>query len=355
MPHASETPDSFSIESSVVSDAELDELLALTTRESERIEAYPPRPPPRPVVPMADRALPKVMVAFEPAHEELVELVIRGGTAGEKALIELRRLGASALPPIMHRFPGPTRCDRHVSIADLPHPADAGPLLGLLVQLGHVALRDILARVGDPSPESRFWATYLLTEIVDVESAQTLIPRQVDDDASVRGVAVLAARALMSVLRTAAPLIIEPLASVLLDPGASIELRKRAATALGEMRDERAVQALILAVTEIRALELTAVCHDALVLITRHDPAQSGGTWPTWYARNHRRTRIEWLIEALMDEDLALREAAAAELKEITKVYFGYYANLPRSEREQAYRRYVAWWKDSGHEKHGFA
>jgi hypothetical protein len=45
---------------------------------------------------------------------------------------------------------------------------------------------------------------------------------------------------------------------------------------------------------------------------------------------------------------MALREAAAAELKETTKVYFGYYANLPRAEREQAYRRYRNWWEEEG-------
>jgi len=338
------------IEAAEVSDAELEELLSMPSRESERIEAYPPRPPPK--VHEVSEALPKVIVALEPEHVLLVERAIKGGRAGETASDELRDLGAAALPAIMDRFPGPTRCDRTVLPAQLPRPAHAGPLLSLLVQLDHLALRDILARVGDPSAESRFWATYLLTEIVDLEAAPSLVPRLVDDDIAVRRVAVIAARALLLTTRKAASVLIEPLVTVLLDPGAGVPLRVRAATALGEMRDEAAVEGLIIALDEAREQEVSDACQEALVTVARHDPTRVGGTWQTWFAANESKSRIEWLIEGLMDDDLGIRESSAAELKELTKVYFGYYANLPRAEREQAYRRYRTWWNETGKKKY---
>ena len=225
-------------------------------------------------------------------------------------------------------------------------------LLALLVQLGHLALRDILARVGDPSPESRFWATYLLTETVDIDAAQPLVPRLVDDDLAVRRVAAIAARTLLQGSRKASALLVEPLVSVLLDPGGGPALRVRAATALGEMRDERAVEGLIIALDEAREPEVSDACHEALVTLARHDPTKHGSTWPTWFSANEGKTRIQWLIDALMDDEIGIRESAGAELKELTKVYFGYYANLARAEREQAHRRYLAWWNETGKKKY---
>ena len=248
----------------------------------------------------------------------------------------------------MDRFPGPTRVDRTTPIAQVPPPSEAGPLLSLLVALGRLALRDVLARTGDPLPETRFWATWLLTDIVDPESALSLLPRLVDDDLAVRRAAWIAGRALVLADSYAGEAMVEPLVSVVLDPGGGIPLRIRSAVALGELRDRRAVEGLIFGL-DAREPEIAGACHEALVAITRHDPTRRGQTWPSWFAQHGSvSSRIEWLIEALLDDDLGNREAAAVELKDLTKVFFGYYANLPRNEREDAYRRYRAWWREEG-------
>ncbi|MBL8718897.1 MAG: hypothetical protein JNL79_23140 [Myxococcales bacterium] len=335
------------IEAGDVSDDELEELLALAGRESERLEVYQPRQPPRPAGRVPESELPKVMVALEPEHVGLVAKLVRGGEGSDAAAAELEKLGVAALAALMDRFPGPTRCDRTAPIAEIPAPADAGPLLRVLSGLGRVALRDILARVGDPTPETRFWAVWLLTEIVDVESAAPLVPRLVDDDLAVRRAAGLAARVLVRTIPQAGEYLIEPLVGVVLDPGGGVALRVRAAQALGEVRDKRAAEGLVLGL-EAREGEIIQACHDALVIVTRHDPTSHQVTWPRWLHEHGQKSRIEWLIDALLDEDAALREAAGHELKELTKQYFGYYANLPRSEREQAYKRYLAWWESEG-------
>ncbi|MEO7095976.1 MAG: hypothetical protein ABI175_22130, partial [Polyangiales bacterium] len=342
------------LETSEVTDAELEELLAEAApayREGERIEAYPPRPPPRPLdVPRDSRALPKVIVALDPEVVQLVDRLMKGGEAGEAAKETLQELGASALAAIMSRFPGPTRVDRTTPPSQLPAPGDAGPLLGLLTKLGRLALREILARVSDPLPDTRFWATYLLTDIVDPESAPILVPRLVDDDPAVRRVAAFAARALVEhVDGTSAP-IVDPLIGVVLDAGATASLRVRAALALGDVRDARAAEGLILGL-ESYEKDVGAACHDALCVLARTDATRGGGTWPSWFNANKDRSRIEWLIDALMDDDEPTRDAAAAELKARTKMYFGYYANLSTAERKGAQRRYRTWWETEGKKK----
>jgi hypothetical protein len=342
------------IEAAEVTEEELEELLAEAApsyREGERVEAYPPRPPPRPQPVSRDsRELPKVIVALDPEVVALVDRLMKGGEAGEAAKKSLQDLGVSALAAIMSRFPGPTRADRTTPPSQLPAPGEAGPLLSLLTELGRLALREILARVSDPEADTRFWATYLLTDIIDPESAPALVPRLVDDDPPVRRVAAFAARALVESLEGTSGAIVDPLVGVVLDAGATPELRVRSALALGDVRDARAAEGLILGL-ESYEKDVGRACHDALCVLACTDPTRQGGTWPAWFSANKDRSRIEWLIDALMDEEEPTREAAAAELKARTKMYFGYYANLSRGERQGAQRRYRTWWETEGRAK----
>jgi hypothetical protein len=329
-----------------VSDAELDELLGAPSRADERIEAYAPRLPPRPSERL-DVALPKVIVALEPDHVELVESLLRGGEQATAAADKLSSLGILGLTALMERFPGPTRSDRNGAASQLPAPSASGPILSVIVRLGRVAHRDVIARTNDPLPETRFWATYLLTELADPAAAGALLPRLLDDDAAVRRIAPLAARAMFRVARDTVIDVIDPLVSVALDDGATRELRSRAIDALVDLREAQAVEGLVL-VLEVGDESIGHAAHGALVKLTCHDPTRSGGTWASWFDKQKGRARTEWLIDALLDEDAALREAASSELKATTKQYFGYYADLPRADRERAHSRYRAWWEHEG-------
>lgn len=316
--------------------------------DSSRREAHSARPPPAShTVPPGERSLPKVMVAIDPAHAALVDKLVRGGRAGEQAGDELHALGVRALPALMERFPGPVSDDRATATRRAISPERAGPLLALLVRMGRIALRDVLARTSDPSPESRFWATLVLSSIVDIDAADALVPRLLDDDTAVRLVAITAARALFTKIRRSAALVVDPLIVVLLDKGSPPTLRVRTATALGELREARAAEGLILAL-EDTVPAVASATQQALLTLTRTDPSRSGMTWATWFATNAARHRTEWLIDSLLSPDGAEREAAASELKEQHKVYFGYYADLPQIERERAHKRYVDWWETEG-------
>jgi hypothetical protein len=113
------------------------------------------------------------------------------------------------------------------------------------------------------------------------------------------------------------------------------------------MREALAVPALVPLLDDPNAQVATAV-RTALIAIARQDFGTSSQKWQAWWDANKERHRLEWLIDALMHEQAALRAAAGEELKTITKEYFGYYDDLPKRERERAQSRYREWWNTVG-------
>ena len=57
---------------------------------------------------------------------------------------------------------------------------------------------------------------------------------------------------------------------------------------------------------------------------------------------------MEWLIDALMNDQAALRKAAGEELSSTTREYFGYHDDLTKRERERVQSRYREWWQNIG-------
>jgi HEAT repeat protein len=128
--------------------------------------------------------------------------------------------------------------------------------------------------------------------------------------------------------------------------------RRVAARALGELRDQKALELLIdlLATSEP---ELVSAAHRALVTLTRQDFGDSMRRWQAWAERNSERHRIEWLIDGLLHNEETIRAAAADELKTLTQEYFGYHPASPKKDREIAQRKYRAWWESDGRRRFG--
>ena len=141
--------------------------------------------------------------------------------------------------------------------------------------------------------------------------------------------------------------IVERLEHVATDGGESLDRRALAVEALGETREALAVPALMPLLDDPNA-QVAAAVRVALTTITRQDFGASAQKWLPWWDGNKDRHRLEWLIDALMHEQAALRAAAGEELKTITKEYFGYYDDLPKRERERAQSRYREWWNTVG-------
>jgi hypothetical protein len=96
---------------------------------------------------------------------------------------------------------------------------------------------------------------------------------------------------------------------------------------------------------------LAGIARRALVTLSRQDFGQDASAWESWWHQAHGKHRIEWLVDALLHADPALRHDASEELKKLTGQFFGYYFNLPRRERERAHQRYADWWQREGRTK----
>lgn len=287
------------------------------------------------------RVLPSVIVDVSTEYVDLVDRVLAGDD--EEAETQLLRAGGYAMPAIMQRFPGPlTLEDERLDKDPLPRVADCGPILRLIASQRRTALPFVLAHVEAPDAESRFWATYLLTELVYPDAIDAAVSRAFDEDAKVRRAARSAVRALAEA--HPAP-VVERLGEFTL--AQTIELRIRAIEALAETREPSAVQVLLPLLDENQA-EIAVASQKALIALTRQDFGLELDKWTAWWDQNKGRHRLEWLIDALMHEHRKMRGLAGEELKWITKESFGYYDDLPRRERERAQRKFRDWWDQVG-------
>ncbi len=307
--------------------------------ESEQAVAVGPRKPP---TARSEAKLPSIIVDITGEIAALVERVLSGDHGPAEA--ELLRQGASAMPAIMARFPGPLAYARSAMQEPLPKPSECGPLLRLIARQRKVALAYVLQEVASQDVSRRFWATYLLAELPYAEGARLLVPRLFDPDAKVRLVARAAARVMAEGAHEA---LLGEIARIVREPSTSRTARLGLLEALGDLREAKAVAVLIGHLSE-EDPEIATVARRSLIAITRQDHGLDTRKWLTWWGQNSNRHRIEWLIDALVDETQGIRRAAGEELKALTQETFGYYDDLPKRERERAQQRFRDWWASEG-------
>jgi Type II secretion system (T2SS), protein E, N-terminal domain len=307
--------------------------------ESDQAVAVGPRRPP---VAHSEVTLPSIIVDISGELAALVDRVLAGDRGPAEA--ELLRQGASAMSAIMARFPGPLAFSRSQLQEPLPRPSECGPLLRLIARQRKVALAYVLEEVASPDVSRRFWATYLLVELPYAEGVRRLVPRLFDPDAKVRLVARAAARATAEAAHDA---LFAEIGRIVREPSTSRTARLGLLEALGDLREPKAVAMLIGHLGDEDA-EIATVARRSLIAITRQDHALDTRKWLAWWGQNSNRHRIEWLIDALVDETPGIRRAAGEELKNLTRETFGYYDDLPKRERERAQQRFRDWWASEG-------
>jgi len=308
--------------------------------ESDQAVSVGPRRPP---TARNETSLPSIMVDIAGELSALVERVLSGGDDGV-AEGELLRQGASAMPAIIARFPGPLVRSRTELVEPLPRPSECGPLLRLIARQRKVALAYVLEEVASPDVSRRFWGTFLLVELPYAEGARLLVPRLFDPDPKVRLVARAAARAMVEVAHEA---LFAEIGRIVRETTTSRTARLGLLEALGDMREAKAV-ALLIGHLSDEDPEVSTVARRSLIAITRQDFATETRKWLAWWGQNSSRHRIEWLIDALSDETPGIRRAAGEELKALTQETFGYYDDLPKRERERAQQRFRDWWASEG-------
>jgi hypothetical protein len=285
-----------------------------------------------------------VIVDIASDCRDLVKRLIRGdGDAADK----LVQIGEAAATELVAAFPGPITAELRRGVGEgPPRASDCGPVLRVLARIGYRAAPFVIVRTADTDPKIRAWATRLLGEMPTLDGARATARRLVDSDADVRRAALAAGRMMQAdpELRTA-------VRDELADTAGTIplggDIRQAALEAIADLRDPRSVPRLIRLLSD-RDSAIAKSAHWALVTLTRQDFARDAVRWTEWWEQAASRHRIEWLIDALMNDDADVRRAAGDELKSLTKEYFGYYDDLPRKERARAQQRYRDWWEAKG-------
>lgn len=280
--------------------------------------------------------------------DRLVEEVARSGTLPERTAATLLGMGDRALAALFRHFPGPNTLNRTAPLTKMPDIEESGPLLRLALMFRQAAVPALLEALDSEDPDRRFCALLCLHEVAHPSALPRLTTLVLGDDETLHPAAMEVLRAHRRFPEFAS--VGATLRTALREPRDSALVRRRAATALGELRDVDAVPLLIAALSD-RDGPLALAAQRALVLITRQDFGNTAQHWIDWWSGASSRHRVEWLIDALLHVDGTLRHEASEELKKLTGQFFGYYYNLPRRERERAHQRYIEWWDREGAER----
>nr|MBK7064349.1 hypothetical protein [Deltaproteobacteria bacterium] len=280
--------------------------------------------------------------------DRLVEEVARGGTLPERTAATLLGMGDRALAALFRYFPGPNTLNRTAPLTKMPAIEESGPLLRLALMFRQAAVPALLEALDSEDPDRRFCALLCLHEVAHPSALPRLTTLVLGDDETLHPAAMEVLRAHRRFPEFAS--VGATLRTALREPRDSALVRRRAAAALGELRDVDAVPLLIAALSD-RDGPLALAAQRGLVLITRQDFGTTTQHWIDWWSGASSRHRVEWLIDALLHVDGTLRHEASEELKKLTGQFFGYYYNLPRRERERAHQRYIEWWDREGAER----
>ena len=293
---------------------------------------------------------PSVIIEMGDSIESVVEdLRFSGPDEPEAAVRAVVQQGEAALPVLVREFPGPLFFDRNQPHRRLPRGRDISAMGRAIAAFGDLAVPYVISLLDHHDADHRFYAVLLSSEFSHARLVQPLGERIFDED---RGVATLA----LDVLRTLLPFerelaaLMERLRAEARVPRASVEHRIMALRALGELRDQAALDMLALFVEKERK-ELAEVALRSLVQITRQDFGDSVPRWLLWIDDNKDRHRVEWLIDSLGHAEEAIRRDAADELKELTHEYYGYHPSLSKKERDIAEKKYRRWWEAEGRQR----
>lgn len=305
--------------------------------------AVPPRAP-NPRQDPKDRLLPSVMIDIDADCRALVARLMNNDRAAVERLVEI---GVPAVSILVSQFPGPLDPVKLRRFAEPDSRAsECGLVLETIVEIGSVAIPFLVVRTADRDPVVRRWATWILGELPTPDAARAVARRFGDEDTEVRRAALAAGRMMQADVEARTALR-DGLATLAAEPTQPPDVRHGNIEAMAALRDPRAVPRLVPLVGNSNPA-IARSAHWALVTLARQDFEYDTKKWTVWWHKHSDKNRIEWLIDALTHEVQEIRRSAGEELKTITKEYFGYYEDLPPSERAGAQRQYREWWETKG-------
>jgi HEAT repeat protein len=339
-------PQPATVESPPLVDADAD------TAPMEVLET-PPAPPAadataetEPLPAVSDTTARSVMVEMTEEIDRLVERVLARGAFDQAAAELLVGIGDDALQKLVAHFPGPLNCDRYQDLSRLRKVDQHGSLLKTLIMFGDRAVPYVVPLLDSLDSEVRFYATFLFSEIRHPDALGALIHRIFDNDRQIRAVT-------MDVLRKFSDFpeygwAMKELAETLAAPSTTLENKRIAAEALGELREPRAVKALAEMLGSVDGI-LAERCHRSLIKTTFNDFGFSERRWLSWWHTNSGRHRIEWAIDSLTHRVEDIRRSAAEELRRMVKGAIDWPSGpMDHKQRKDLRRRLEDWWKREG-------
>jgi hypothetical protein len=256
-----------------------------------------------------------------------------------RAQRELVELGASAMPLLVARFPGPllrNPLDPRVDMQMLP--GELGPLLDVVHKLGVRGVEVAMTALEHTDPKVRVAAALVCARTPDPRAIEALRVRLADTEPRVRSLVVEALTPLAN-----HPLF-QPVSAQLRErlKSSQAEPRRRAIQLLQTFRDADAVPDLV-ALLDKKDDELADDVRKALRTITGQDHGRRSKPWQQWWARSGSAPRASWLIEGLASDDRSLRSLACGELGKLAGSTFGFDVDGSRRDRELAAQRFAKW------------
>lgn len=288
--------------------------------------------------------IPSIIVDMGDEVNRLVDELCRCGPDDEGPAVEaLRRVGEAALPALVERFPGPLWFDRRSPHKQVASGRDVSAVARALAGFGEMSAPYVAGLLAAANADVRYYATLLVIDDVLPAHVSGLANAVFDSDPQVRigarqglakSVGMAGFDAAVAEIRTRAS-----------DPRGTVQQRLDAIEALVAVRDPGAIHILI-ELNGYRDRQLAVPAHRALMLITGRDFGASTRKWEAFAAQVHGKSRVEWLIDGLMQSDVTQRATSGTELQKLTQVYYGYVASASKRDRERVQRRYLEWYKE---------
>ncbi|MDD5309702.1 MAG: hypothetical protein PHU25_20490 [Deltaproteobacteria bacterium] len=307
--------------------------------KAETRTSIPPPPAPR-----------SIIVNMHEEIDRLVQRIVAPGRFDETAADLLVGIGDDALDKLVRFFPGPLRYDRSQETGRLHRIGQHGPILRLFVTFGRRAVPYLLPLLDNPDANVRFYATFLFSEMIYPVALGGLTSRLFDSDRQIRALAIDVLKRFTRFMEYRWAM--REVVRVLVNPSSSLEAKRIAAVALGELREPTAVEALAEMLGSVDGV-LAERCHRALVKITFEDFGFSEKRWTAWWKAHRGQHRVEWAIESLGQKNDDLRQAAAEELRRVA----GHVVPWPdgaldNRQRTDLKRKLQDWWKREGRAQH---
>jgi hypothetical protein len=287
-----------------------------------------------------------VVVEMNEEIDRLVERVMSRGTFDQTAAELLVGIGDDALAKLVPNFPGPLNCDRYQDLSRLRKVGQHGPLLKALTLFGDRAVPYITPLLDSLDSEVRFYATFVFSEITHPDAIGALVHRIFDNDRQIRAVA-------MDVINKCSGFpeyhwAMKELADTLVSSTSTLETKRIAAEALGELREPISIKALAEMLGSVDGI-LAERCHRSLVEITFNDFGFSERRWLSWWHANNGRHRIEWAIDSLNHRSEGIRRSAIEELRRLVGGAVDWPSGpMDHKQRKELKRVLEEWWKREG-------